>query len=326
VLITLDTTAAQAELAGALARQEEAQAETTIVNQGGKAAQIADLNGKILSAQAAIDTAQRLYASDQRLFERQAATKLHVQNDKDILDRAKLQLQTLEEQRRTLITGSDKSVAQAKLHDAQASVASARHEVRLGNVTSPMGGTVYQFDLKVGSYLRPGDLVALVGNLNQVKVIVYVDEPDLGRVGLDMPVKITWDARPGRVWWGKVDKLPTEVVALGTRTVGEVSTIVDNPGHDLLPGVTVYAAIISTIVKNATAIPKAAFRTINGQQGVFKLVGNSILWTPISAGASDINHVQIRAGLQVGDRVLDRVLEPPDAEITNHMRVKPDID
>ncbi len=85
-----------------------------------------------------------------------------------------------------------------------------------------------------------------------MKVTVYVDEPDLGRVAEGMPVAITWDARPGQKWFGHVDKLPTEVIALGTRAVGEVTTIVDNPSHGLLPGVTVNATIISKVVPDAS--------------------------------------------------------------------------
>ena len=325
-LITLDTTAAQSDLAGALAKQQEAQAENATVGQGGKAATIASLNDSIKSAQAAVEIASRNYESLQKLLTEQAATKLQVQDAKDALDRAKLQLAAFQNQRRSLVTSSDRSVAQARLHDAQAAVALAQHKVALGEVRAPMTGTVYQFDLKIGAYLQPGDLVALIGNLDQVKVIVYVDEPDLGRVEEDMPVRITWDAHPGQEWWGRVDKLPTQIIALQTRTVGEVSTIVNNPNHDLLPGVTVNATVVSKVVKDALSIPKAALRTLRGKNGVYKLEGNSITWTPVKTGISDVNSVQILSGLQPGDHVADRVVEPSDAEIKNGMRVKPVVD
>ncbi len=325
-LVLLDMTAAQSDLAGAQAREQEAQAENATVGQGGKASQLASLNDSIRSGQAAVEIAQRNYDSMQRLASGQAATKLQVQDAKDALDRAKLQLAGFQDQRRTLVTSSDKAVAQAKLHDAQAAVSFAQHRVALGDIKAPIPGTVYQFDLKVGAYMQPGELVALIGNLDQVKVTVYVDEPDLGRVAEDEPVNITWDARPGRQWWGQVDKLPTQVISLGTRTVGEVTTIVNNPGHDLLPGVTVNATIISKVVKDALSIPKAALRNIRGKSGVYKLAGSSITWTPVETGISDVNNVQILSGLQQGDRVADRVVEPSDAEIRNGMKVRAMVD
>jgi HlyD family secretion protein len=325
-LVELDTTGARAELAAALAREQEARAESATLKQGGKAAQLASLDDSIRSAQSAEEVAQRNYDVLRRLESQHAATKLQVQEAKDALNRAKLQVSAFQDQKRTLVTSSDRTVADAKLHDAQAAVALARRRVSLGQVKAPISGTVYQFDLKIGAYLQPGELVALVGDISNVKVTVYVDEPDLGRVGLNMPVSITWDARPGQKWWGRVDKLPTQVVSLQARTVGEVTTVVSNPNHDLLPGVTVNATIISKVENNTLSIPKAALRTIRGSTGVYKLQGDSLAWTPVKTGISDINNVQILSGLQSGDRVADRVVEPSDAEITDGMRVRATID
>lgn len=325
-LITLDISAARADLATALAREQEAQAEETTIGQGGKTATLANLDDSIRAGRTAVDVAQRNYDSLKRLASQQAATRVQVEDARDALNRASMQLQSLQDQRRTLVTSTDKQVAAARLKDAEAAVSLARHRLGLGEVISPISGTIYQFDLKVGAYLEPGALVALVGKLDQVKVTVYVDEPDLGRIGLGMPVAITWDALPGKRWSGRVEKLPTEVIALQSRTVGEVTTIVDNPNHDLLPGVSVYALIVSKLESDAVSIPKAALRTLAGQNGVYKLDRDRVDWTPVSAGISDINNVQILSGLQVGDRVLDRVIEPPDAEIKNGMKVRAVVD
>jgi HlyD family secretion protein len=323
VLVRLDTSSAQSDLAAALAREQEARAEVATLGQGGKAATVAHLNDAIRSAQTAVDVAQRDYQAFQRLQAQQAATKLQVQEAKDALDRAKLELASLQNQRRTQVTSADRVVAEAKLRDAQAALAFAQHRVAWGDIKAPIAGTVYQFDLKVGAYLQPGNQVALIGKLDRVKVTVYVDEPDLGRVGVQMPVRITWDARPGQEWWGRVDRLPTEVVAQGTRTVGEVTTIVDNPNHDLLPGVTVNATVVSAVVKDALAIPKAALRTLRGAPGVYLLSGKTVRWTPVKTGVSDVNNVQIRSGLRLGDRVAE---QNGDTEISNGIRVNPVLD
>jgi HlyD family secretion protein len=322
VLVTLDTQMAKSELESALARKQEAAVDAAIVNGGGKASTVATLNDSLRTAQAALDVAQRNYDSLSRLAQQQAATKLQVDEARDALERAKLHLSSIENQRRTLITSADKNLAQARVEGAQAAVELAQHRLTYGSVKSPMDGTLYQFDLKKGAYLQAGELVGLVGTLDRMKVTVYVDEPDLGRVGQGMPVEITWDARPGMKWKGHVDQLPSQVVALGTRTVGEVTTIVENPNHDLLPGVTVNATIISKVVKDAASIPKAALRTIRGDTGVYKLSGDHLAWTAVKAGVSDISNVQVVSGLSAGDKVADRAENPPDAEIRDGMRVR----
>lgn len=321
-LIALDTSAAQSELAAALARDEEAKAQNATLGRGGRAAARATIEDSINSAKAALDIAQRDYDSKQRLAAQQAATKLEVQQARDALTKAKLQLAAAEDQKRTLVSSSDKSVAEARVHDADAGVALARHQLAYSTVTAPLAGTVYEFDLKVGDYLQPGRLVALVGTLQRMKVSVYVDEPDLGRVADGMPVDITWDAQPGKHWWGRVDRMPTEVISLGTRTVGEVATIVNNPDQDLLPGVSVYATVISSVAQDAMAIPKSALRTLNGSAGVYLLKGRDLAWKAVTVGVSDVNDVQILSGLHIGEYVADRVIDPSDAEIRNGMRVR----
>jgi HlyD family secretion protein len=54
-LLTLDTTAAQSDLATALAREQEARTEVLTLGQGGKAATLASLNDAIKTAQALVD-------------------------------------------------------------------------------------------------------------------------------------------------------------------------------------------------------------------------------------------------------------------------------
>jgi len=322
-LVGLDTTSAQAELAAAEARAQEARAELGVLQQGGKASQLSSLASSTAASESAIAVAQRNYDSLVRLQRSQAATALQVQEAKDALDRAKQQLAAFEAQRQTLVTSGDKAVAQARLRDAEAAVAAARHRLSLGVVRAPMSGTVYQFDLKVGAYLQAGDLVAMVGNLDRMKVTVYVDEPDLGRLSQHLPVEITWDARPGQKWTGQIDKLPTQVVALGTRTVGEVTTAIENPQHDLLPGVSVNAKITTSVAGEALTIPKAALRTAHGVSGVFRLADKTLVWTPVKTGISDVNNVQVISGLHKGDEVADRVVNPADAELLEGLKVKP---
>ena len=317
-LVTLDTSAAQSELAAALAKQQEARTEAANLAQGGREAQVSSLRDSIRSAEAAVKVAQRSYDSLSRLAKQQAATRQQVLDAADALTRAKMQLAAYQDQLRTLVTRGDITVAEAKAKDATAAVTLAQHRIDLATVRAPLAGTVYQFDLKVGAYMQPGQLVAEIGDLDQVKVIVYVDEPDLGRVKKGMPVNFTWEARPGQHWWGRVEKLPTQIVPLDTRRVGEVTTIVDNPNHELLPGVTVNATVISAVEKDVVAMPKQALNRLRGSEGVYKLSGDRLVWTPVKTGVSDINNVQILSGLGPGDRVA----LPGDTELKSGMTVR----
>jgi hypothetical protein len=93
---------------------------------------------------------------------------------------------------------------------------------------------------------------------------------------------------------------------------------VQNPDHDLLPGVSVNAVIVSASMQGVPAMPKQALRTVGGVDGVYKLSGDTLAWTRVKTGIFDINNVQILAGLAVGDRVV----LPSDADLKNGTRVK----
>jgi HlyD family secretion protein len=170
--------------------------------------------------------------------------------------------------------------------------------------------------VKPGGYLNPGDLVAEVGRLNQLRVRVYVDEPDLGRVEKGMPVTITWDAMPGRQWKGFVESVPLQVVPLGTRQVGEVICTIDNPDLTLIPGTNVNAEIRSKVAENALVVPKEVIRRQGSQIGVFTLDGDKLAWRVVRTGVSSVTRVQVTDGLKEGDPValqVERTLKAGEA-------------
>jgi HlyD family secretion protein len=318
-LVALDSRQATADLAMANAKLQGAQAEAQLLESGGRPAELADIESRLSRTRLDLQTAQRELDSFKRLVAKQAATRKEQADAAQTVKQDELQIRSLEQRRAALIAPADRAVAQAKIHDAQAAGMLAQRNLASGVVRSPIAGTVYQFDLRPGSFLNPGDLVASIGKLDQVRVIIYVDDVDLGRVGKGMPVLITWDAMPGVQWHGAVDKTASQVIALGTRQVGEVSSIVENPHRDLLPGTNINAQIQSEEVRDVVTIPKEAIRRRNEQTGVFLLQGGRIEWRPVEIGASTLLRVQIKKGLNEGDAVAG----PSDLNLTTGQKVKP---
>lgn len=293
----------EAQLAAAQSRLEQAKAALDNIERGGRKAELVEIDGSIARAKLDRDAALRDYNALERLEEKQAATHEAVLTAQGKLRQANLEIDSLERKRSALITSSDKSVAEARLHEAEADVRLAERRIADTIVRSPLAGTVYDLPVRLGAYLNPGDLVAGVGVLDTLRVRVYVDEPELGRVAVGFPVNISWDALPGRNWPGVVEQLPTEIHPLGTRQVGEVLCTIENPQHVLVPGTNVNVEIRSRVVKNALTIPKEAMRRDTTGAGVFVLDGDTIRWRPIKPGTSSINRVQVAEGLAEGDAV-----------------------
>ena len=237
-----------------------------------------------------------------RLQAQQAATRFEVTTAKQRVDNALLQIRALEQKRQSLVAGPDKSAALARLHDAETAAKLADQRIKQSVVRAPISGVVYRFELKRGAYLNAGDTVATVGKLERVRVNVYVDEPDLGRVTRGQPVAITWDALPGRSWSGVVDKTPTQIEALGSRQVGQVICAIENPDRDLLPGTNVTAEIRAEKVENALTIPREAIRRELGQAGVFVLAGDRVAWKKITMGIGNTTRAQVE-GVSEGESI-----------------------
>ena len=319
LLVELDAGPSRGELASAQAKIAQADAERQVLSSGGRSTEIAEIESGLAAVRASLVHARRELDATERLVARQAATSSDLNAAREAVQKLELQIQSYDRRRGSLVAPTDRTIADARVRDMQALADAASRRIELSQIRSPLAGVLYQFDIRKGAYLNPGDLVGSVGRLNQVRVIVYVDEPDLGRVAKGMAVTISWDALPGRHWKGVVEKTPTQVVPLGTRQVGEVNCIIDNPEATLIPGTNINAEITSQVVENAITIPKEVMRREGAQAGVFKLQGDRIVWQPVKTGATSVNRIQVLEGLND----TDAVALPLDKPMTSNQQVKP---
>jgi HlyD family secretion protein len=310
------------DLAAAEARDAQARADLQGYTSGGRSADVADLNASLARLQASRAQAQRNLESLERLQKQQAATAFEVQQAQQAVNDIDVQIRGLQQRRGALVGRNDIAAAQARLREAEANVALAKQHIAQNTITSPIAGTIYDLPAREGAYLNAGDAVASVGKLNPVRVRVYVDEPEIGHIASGEPVRITWDALPGKEWHGTVQKLPTEIVALGSRQVGQVLCTIDNPNRELIPGTNVNAFILTQVVENALTIPRNAIRHDSGT-GVYVLAGNNtVRWRNVRTGVSEALKVQIVAGLKDGEAVA----EPADQPLHPGERVDPVMD
>jgi HlyD family secretion protein len=300
----LSQTGLAADVTAAEARVAQAQADQATLEAGGKSAELVDIDNSIAKARLDREAAVRDYNALKRLADKQAAPLIEVQQAQGRLREADLQIDGLMKRRSALVSKSDRSVAQAKLREAQAAVAQARARIAQTEIRAPISGIVYGLKVRAGAFLKPGDEIANIGRLDRVRVRVYVDEPELGRVAVGQPVTITWTAQPGKHWNGTVEKGATDIVALGTRQVGEVLCTIDNPDHELVPGTNVDVEIRTSVIEGALTIPREALRREGSGLGVYVLDGDVIRWRSVQTGTSSITRVAIAQGVRDGDVVV----------------------
>jgi HlyD family secretion protein len=307
------------DLRAAEARVAQARAELEALRAGGRPSDRAEIEGNINRLKAQREAAQRNLASTERLVQANAATRYELDQARQSLNDLEVQIQSLSTRLTSLVGRADLQSAQARVREAEANVDSVKAHIGQNVIQAPLAGIVYDLPARAGAYLNAGSPVASVGKLDPVRVRVYVDEPEMGRVAVGQSVRITWDALPGKEWQGTVEKRPTEVIALGSRQVGEVPCTISNPNHELVPGTNVNAFILTQVVQNALTIPKTAVRRDSGI-GVFVLEkDNTVKWRNIRTGVSDALHVEVTNGLHDGDAVA----MPSDQVVRDGMKVTP---
>ncbi len=294
---------AQAAVASAEAAADAARAQLDTVLQGGTAQAQVDVANEIARSRLDLDAAQRDYEITKRLAVKQAATGQDVIDASQRVERLQTAIAGLEKKRAALVGSSDRTAAEAKVREAQASVDQARLQLEHSSVRAPIAGTVYDLPIHKGAFLSVGDPVAEIGDVQRLQVRIQVDEPELGRIGVGMPVAVTWDAAPGRRWQGTVEKMPTQVAPLGTRQVGIALATIENPDLKLVPGTNVNVEVTSQVVSDSLTVPKEAIRTESGQTGVYALRDGQVEWRPIKLGASNITRAVVVSGLMEGDMV-----------------------
>ena len=303
VMAGITDAALQAETDAAQAKLNEARANLATQEAGGKPAEFTDIDNSLARARFDLAQAQKVLASLERLVAQHASTQQEADAAREKVQQSELEIAGLEKRRRSLSSPTEVAAARARVGDAETALGLARKRAELSVVRAPMAGVVYGREVRPGSYLNAGDLVANVGRMDRLRVRVYVDEPELGRVAVGQPVTITWDALPGRQWHGEVDKKPVAVEALGSRQVGEVVCSIDNEGRALIPGTNVNAEIRTAVVENALAIPKEALRHDAQGDYVLALKGGAVERRAVKKGASNIALVQVVEGLTDGDAV-----------------------
>ncbi len=319
VLAELSEPGLQQELDAAVAREAQARAELQTLQAGGKSAETSELDATANRLKSDREAAQRNLDALQRLLAQQAATPYETEQARQSVRSLDVQIDSLKTRKTSLVSKGDLAGAEARVREAQANVALSRDRISHDVIYAPMAGTVYDLPVRAGAFLNAGEPVGSIGKLNPVRVRVYVDEPELGRVAAGQKVRITWDALPGKDWTGVVEKRPTEVISLGSRQVGEVLCTIANPMRELVAGTNVNAFILTQVLENALTIPKAAVRR-DGKIGVFLLQPDStVKFQPIETGASDALRVEVLKGLSDGDAVA----EPSDLTLKSGMKVTP---
>lgn len=188
------------------------------------------------------------------------------------MEEAKLDYELLKELfKKNMTPEYDVTKARFKYETAQQTVANARLNLQRAqknldnaSITSPIDGIIVSRDVDEGQTVAASmsspTLFKIANNLDQMQITANVDEADIGKIKIGLPVEFSVDAYPMNRFNGSVKQ-----IRLNPSTESNVvsySVIIDaaNPERKLLPGMTTNVTIVIQAKENTMRIPETATR------------------------------------------------------------------
>jgi HlyD family secretion protein len=303
LLLVLDDVQARARLASAESGVKASQAALEAATHNGTRQERQMAAADQTRARLERDDARRSLEALTKLNSTGAASSSEVASARQRLDAAEANLRATEQNTNSRYSPAEVERARAALADAQASMAAAREVVAQTAVRAPAAGTVYSLDAAPTAFVEEGKLVLQMADLHRERVRAYFDEPEIGRLAVGQKIQIKWDAKPGRIWNGHIERTPVTVINLGTRSVGEVLVKIDDADGQLLPDTNVTATVTISSEPNSLGVPREALHSENGKTFVYKVVRGSLQKTFVVPGTINLTQVAILSGLEEGDVV-----------------------
>ncbi len=325
-LLELDVKDAAAQLAETRSKLLQAQDDLRAARAGGRADAAAKAAGDLANAQKERDRLQKNHEALLHLIAQEAATQDELATNDLALTRAQAEVTRLTAAKQEFERGVklDRDRAVLQVEQLKNEAAALEDKVRQGRITAPADGTLYSLPVKAGDFVKVGDSLAEMADLHKVRVRAFIDEPDLGGLEQNEPVKITWDALPNKTWSGKTEIIPKQVVQRNTRSVGELLCSVKNDKLELLPNINVNVRINSRERLGVLSVPRGAVEVEGGRRYVYVVksnqlgVGKSTLEKrEIHVGIADATNYEVVSGLEEGELVA----LPGDVDLRDGMNV-----
>ncbi|MBS0359584.1 MAG: efflux RND transporter periplasmic adaptor subunit [Proteobacteria bacterium] len=101
-------------------------------------------------------------------------------------------------------------------------------------IRAPFTGRLGISQVNPGQYLNPGDKIVTLQQLDPIYVDFFVPQQTLTQLKMNQPVQVSIDTFPDKIFSGKITTI-NPIADSTTRNV-EIEATLENPNHDLVPG------------------------------------------------------------------------------------------
>lgn len=188
-----------------------------------------------------------------------------------------------------------------RLEQARVAMQQAQSTLAESTVVAPLDGVIARRLVEVGQAVTPSTPLVRLIDVDPAVITVAIIERDLPKIRIGLSVKVTTDARPGKVFQGRIVAV-SPMLAASTRTA-EVRIEVLNQDRVLRPGMSASVEILLARSENAVTVPVDAIVEREGAPVVFVIEGQTAHARPVQIGIQYEGVTEIISGLTVGEQV-----------------------
>jgi len=199
-------------------------------------------------------------------------------------------------------------MAKARVLKAKADQDYAKAELSYATITAPIGGTIASVTTQQGETVAAGlnapTFITII-DLNKLEVNAYIDETDVGKIGVGQEALFTVDTFADKDFKGKVTAIYPRAV-LQENVVNYITLIsIENSEGKLKPDMTANVTITLKKKKGVLAIPSAAITREGGKKYVMlQAKDGKTIRREVKTGWKEGSLLEITSGLKEGDVVL----------------------
>lgn len=180
-------------------------------------------------------------------------------------------------------------------------------------IRAPFDGVIAKKYTEAGELLLPGKQIVTMVDPERIYVLSTIDEVDVGRLRIGLPVIMTIDAFPGEKFEGMIRRISPIVSGgkLETRTA-DVWIYFNNKVPKIKPGMSADVEILLTTLQNVLSVPSQAVIDRDGKKQIYAIEGSDLQagktymanLRPVEIGETNWSYTELTGGLSAGMYVI----------------------
>lgn len=192
--------------------------------------------------------------------------------------------------------------AESNFKIAQANYDLSQARLKKLEIKAPFSGIVGLRMVSIGDYVKDGQDIVNLEEIDPLKVDFRIPEIYLKQVAAGQALQITLDAFPNQIFRGKVFAINPLVDTNGRSIV--IRAMVQNTEARLRPGMFARVRLLFSDERDSVAVPEQSLIPVGDDQYLFKVVDGRAQRFKVEIGQRRDGQVEVLQGLTVGDVVV----------------------